>query len=79
MYIIKRYNAPLGKPHTIFEEFLSESGDFCIATSKTRKFATIGHAVAHWHAIQTHYYKPQVWIEGPRKGRYEPITGKRIR
>lgn len=79
MYIIKRYNHPVGKPNTIYEQFLSKSGEFCIATNTAIKFSTIAHAVDFWGSHHTNFHKPDVWIEGPKGGRYNPITGGRLR
>ena len=82
MYTIRRYNHATGKPNTVWEEIISENEEFCIATEKTRTFATIGHAVNFWGAICNRYYFKtwdRVWIEGPRGGRYNPTVGYRIR
>lgn len=78
MYVIKRFNHPIGEPNTIYEEILNESDQFVIAGSK-QKFPTVGNAVCKCHNILPKMYKPQIWIEGPRKGRYNPVTGRRLK
>ena len=62
-----------------YEATLTAEGLFR-ATNNGLKFATLDHAVAHWHSTHTRYYEAgstYYQVHGPRGGRYCPLTGKR--
>ena len=78
MYLIKRYQTHLESGSKI-ETILNESGEFVVATNSARKCPTVAYAVGVWAGLHTRFYKPEVWIEGPRGGRYDAITGVLLR
>ena len=79
MYVIKRYNHPIGRPNSIYQQWLNENRQFVVATNSAKKFATPALAVAYWHSVMNQFSPTcETWIEGPRGGRYCSITGKRI-
>lgn len=75
-YCIKASNFT---PKGDVQEVLSVSlGEWVIA-SDCCQFPTLREAVYYWNMARNLPIRTQVWIEGPRGGRYAPSTGRKLR